>query len=222
MANAHIVTRFDKKLNQIKDRVFEMGELVDTQIEGASELLEVFDAHKADRLIVTDRRVNGMNKGIHTRSERLIALRQPVAIDLRRALLPINIAAELERIGDHAKSTAKRARLLADAPQAPTTMATAQKMSGLVRAMLGDVMTAYRDCNIELAADIRARDKDVDSLNKALLEAALQAIRKSPELAEFYVHTILLARNLERDGDHIVNIARHVHQIVTGEDLKAS
>ena len=67
----------------------------------------IFDAGEVDRLVATDRKINGMNKDIYTRSETLIARRQPMALDLRQALSPINIAGELERIGDHAKSTAK-------------------------------------------------------------------------------------------------------------------
>ena len=96
--------------------------------------------------------------------------------------------------------------------------------------MLEDLFTvsAYRHRGlatallVHAAADVRARDKQVDRQNKALFEMGLQFIAADPRDAEVFVHKILLARNFERVGDHIVNIARHVHQIVTGEDLKAS
>jgi phosphate transport system protein len=222
MENTHIVARFDKKLDQIRDLILEMGALTGVQIKGASAMLDLFDPDQAAQIISTDRKINSMNKDVHKKAERLIALRQPVALDLRQALLPINIAGELERIGDHAKSTTKRARILADAPRDLATLPQLQKMSRLVQAMLSDVLNAYQDTDIELAAEIRIRDREVDSLNKALFDMAMQSSRKNPELAEPYVHTILLARNFERAGDHVVNIARHVHQIATGEDLKAS
>ena len=222
MENAHIVTRFDKDLDRIKGRVLEMGNLVLAQIVQATDLLQDFDAAVATRLIARDRKVNGMNKTIHNRAERLIALRQPVALDLRAALSPINIAFELERIGDHAKSCAKSARKLAHNPTDNAAMLTVLDMSALVQAMLADALIAYDHSDTVLAAQVRARDRQVDRQNKALFETGLQLIAANPADAEIFVHKILLARNFERVGDHIVNIARHVHQIVTGEDLKAS
>jgi phosphate transport system protein len=222
MENAHIVSRFDKDLDRIKGRILEMGDLVLAQLAQATDLLQAFDAELADQLIARDRKVNGMNKTIHSRAERLIALRQPVALDLRAALTPINIAFELERIGDHAKSCAKSARKLANAPVDAAATRIVLDMSALVQAMLADALRAYADSDIELAADLRARDLEVDQKNKALFEMGLSAITSTPENAESLVLKILLARNFERVGDHIVNIARHVHQIVTGEDLKAS
>ena len=222
MENAHIVTRFDKDLDRIKGRILEMGDLVATQIAQASDLLRDFDPAVADRLIARDRKVNGMNKTIHNRAERLIALRQPVALDLRAALSPINIAFELERIGDHAKSCAKSARKLAHSPPDNAAMQIVLDMSAHVQAMLADAMIAYDHSDTDLAAQVRARDKQVDRQNKALFEMGLQFIAANPTDAEIFVNKILLARNFERVGDHIVNIARHVHQIVTGHDLKAS
>ena len=222
MENAHIVTRFDKDLDRIKGRILEMGDLVLAQIAQATDLLRDFDATVADRLIARDRKVNGMNKAIHNRAERLIALRQPVALDLRAALSPINIAFELERIGDHAKSCAKSARKLAHSPADNAAMQIVLDMSALVQSMLADALIAYDHSDTDLAAQVRTRDKQVDRQNKALFEMGLQFIAASPADAEVFVHKILLARNFERVGDHIVNIARHVHQIVTGDDLKAS
>jgi len=222
MENAHIVGRFDRDLNNIKARILEMGDLVISQIKDATGALQNTDTAKVDRLVATDRQINGMNKDIHTRAERLIALRQPMALDLRQALSPINIAAELERIGDHAKSTAKRSYKLADAPKDQETLQIVRQMSAMVQAMLTDILVAYNNSDIELAAKVRALDLEVDKLNKAAFAAALRGIFEDPQMAEIFVHLILLARNFERVGDHVVNIARHVHQIVTGEDLKAS
>jgi phosphate transport system protein len=222
MENAHIVTRFDKDLDRIKTRVLEMGDLVSAQMSQATDLLQAFDAPEAARLIARDRKVNGMAKNIQTRAERLIALRQPVALDLRAALSPINIAFELERIGDHAKSCAKSARKLADTPAESAALQIVLEMSALVQAMLSDVLKAYDHSDTDLAADVRARDKLVDRLNKTMFETGVGSITAAPADAPAFVHKILLARNFERVGDHIVNIARHVHKIVTGEDLKAS
>lgn len=222
MENSHIVAGFDEDLDKIKTDILDMGEQVLSQLQDATETLVTFDADKVKTLVAKDRRINGMHKDIHTRVERVIALRQPVALDLRQAMAPINMARELERIGDHAKSTAKRARKLEDLHSDQKITPLVLEMSDMVQSMLIDVLTAYTINDTEMAAEIRARDPDVDRLNKAVFKAALAQITQFPELAETFVHAILLARNFERAGDHIVNMARHVHQIVTGEDLKAS
>lgn len=222
MENDHIVTRFDEELNRIKADILEMGALVAAQIEGATEALNNFDTADVDRLVATDRRINGMHKAMYSSAERLIALRAPVALDLRRTLLPITIAGELERIGDHAKSTAKRVRKLTEGEPGETVLKSVHQMSDIVQKMLSDALVAYAENDIELAAKIRVTDKEVDILNKQIFAEALTAIAEKPDDAATLVHTILLARNFERVGDHIVNIARHVHQIATGEDLKFS
>ena len=222
MSNEHIVAGFDQDLAKIKAQVLSMGEAVNQQIQKATEALANFDAEAVDLLITTDRRINGMHKNIHSRAESLIARRQPMALDLRQALAPVNIAGELERIGDHAKSTAKRSRKLVDGPSGAAAMEIIAEMSTLTQSMLRQVLSAYYNVDIDLAAEIRDRDQKVDKLNKALFKLALDAIAAAPDKAEAFIHTILLARTFERVGDHVVNIARHVHQIATGEDLKAS
>lgn len=222
MGNAHIVARFDSDLNKIKAQILEMGDLVISQMREATEALSRYDAEEVDRLVATDRRINGMHKEVYSAAERLIALRQPMALDLRQALSPINIAGELERIGDHAKSTAKRSRKLADDPSEKAAMTIIHQMSAMVQAMLADALIAYTNSDIELAAEVRLRDLEVDKLNKSTFTVAVEGIAQAPQEAETFIHLILLARNFERVGDHVVNIVRHVHQIVTGEDLKAS
>jgi len=222
MENSHIVSRHDKNLGRIISGILDMGDLVISQLSQATDALDNFEADTVDQLIATDRTINGMYKDIYTRAERLIALRQPMALDLRQALTPINIASNLERIGDHAKSTAKRARLLGGQTPDPALLAVVHQMSSTVQAMLSDVLRAYDDSDTDLAADIRARDLEVDQLNKDVFATAVAAIEKAPDRAETYIHIILLARGFERVGDHVVNIARDVHQIVTGEDLKAA
>ena len=222
MENSHIVSGYDKNLDRIKSAVLEMGDLVISQLTQTTEALASFDADTVDQLIAADRTVNGMHKDIYDRAERLIALRQPMALDLRQALSPINIASNLERIGDHAKSTAKRARLIAPFDSDHELLGLIQEMSGRVKSMLADVMRAYEGSDTELAIEIRARDIDVDKLNKDVFAKACSKAKAHPDQIEFYIHAILLARGFERTGDHVVNIARHVHQIVTGEDLKAT
>jgi phosphate transport system protein len=222
MENSHIVSRHDQSMNRIQSGILDMGDLVISQLQQATHALSNFDEDTVTQLILKDRTINGMHKETYARAERLIALRQPMALDLRQALLPINIASNLERIGDHAKSTAKRARLLAPLSADPALLGEVQKMSAMVQIMLSDVLRAYDDSDTKLADEIRGQDAGVDQINKDVFAAAVTAIENAPDQAESYIHIIVLARGFERVGDHVVNIARHVHQIVTGEDQKAA
>ncbi len=221
-ATPHIMSRYDKDLDKLKRRILGMGTQVLDQFNDAAEALDNFDAAEVNRLVAFDRTINGMHQDIYTRSERLIALRQPMALDLRQVLLPINIAHELERIGDHAKSTAKRARLMADNKAGQEARNKIRDMSEMLQSMLGDAMRAYDESNVDLAARVRDSDQTIDQINKDIFAMQVATLSASTEDAEAHVHLILVARGFERVGDHIVNIARHVHQIVTGIDLKAS
>ncbi|MCF6315861.1 MAG: phosphate signaling complex protein PhoU [Marinosulfonomonas sp.] len=222
MTQTHIVKKFDKNLEKIKATIVEMGGLVGLQVNDATAVLSAYDAAEVARITAYDRIINGLNKDIHDRAEILIVRRQPMALDLRQTLAPINIAGELERIGDHAKSTAKRAHIIHNTPPQDAALELIAQMSVIVQAMLGDVLVAYGDADIDLAARIREQDKEVDVLNKQLVQVVIETLAKTPEMAESLIHLTLISRNFERIGDHVCNIARYVHQIVTGEDLKAS
>ena len=222
MENSHIASRHDTSMRRIQSGILDMGDLVISQLRQATHALTHFDEETVTQLIATDRTINGMHKDTYARAERLIALRQPMALDLRQALSPINIASNLERIGDHAKSTAKRARLLAPLSADPALLGEVQNMSAMVQIMLSDALRAYDDSDTQLAAEIRSRDAVVDQMNKDVFTDAVSAIEHAPDQAAAYIHIIVLARGVERVGDHVVNIARHIHQIVTGEDLKAA
>lgn len=223
MENTHIVKKFDKNLDKLKTRILEMGELVNHQVEDATAMLGAFDPTEVERILLLDLTVNGLHKEVYDRAELLITRRQPLAQDLRQTLAPINIAGELERIGDHAKSTAKRGRILCRNSTEETVLDMIQQMSTKVQKMLVDVLIAYANDDIELAAEVRAQDKDVDTLNKMLVKCVIDTLdSQASGSSESLVQLTLISRNFERIGDHACNIARYVHQISTGEDLKAS
>ena len=114
MEKEHIVGAFDADLDRIENEILAMGKLVRKQIRAATNALIEVNLEEVDSLIATDREINGMNKRINTLAEQMIAMRQPMALDLRLALMATSIATELERLGDHAKSTAKRIRKFSD------------------------------------------------------------------------------------------------------------
>ena len=114
MTQEHIVKKFDDELNRIKSEILEMGELVRNQIKEAMDALLSFNTKGVDALVKTDRTINGMNKKINRHVELILTRRQPMALDLRQVWLATSIASELERLGDYAKSTAKKVRKLSD------------------------------------------------------------------------------------------------------------
>jgi phosphate transport system protein len=220
----HIVAKFDKNLDKIKSLILDMGALVGSQIKDATALWFTYDETEAARIRSLDRQVNAMNREVYARAEVLIVRRQPMAMDLRETLAPINIASELERIGDHAKSLAKRAFLYTDQRPPKEFFDLIAQMSDDVQHMLSEVLIAYSNSDIEAAAKVREKDADVDAAHKKMLKMVIAALTdgpKSEDLTTELVHMVLISRNLERVGDHIVNIARFVNQIVEGDDLKA-
>ena len=222
MTQEHIVKKFDDELNRIKSEILEMGSLVKKQLQESTEALLSFNPQGMDVLIKTDRTINGMNKKINRHVELILTRRQPMALDLRQVWLATSIASELERLGDYAKSTAKKVKKLSDNSSGEKALNLFGDMSKIVIEMLGDVLKAFEKIDIEKASEIRVRDIEVDSLNKKILATVIQSIHEYPDDTETLIHLVLLARNYERAGDHIVNISRQIHQIATGEDLKAS
>jgi phosphate transport system protein len=222
MTNEHIVGKFDDELSRIKSEILEMGDLVIEQIHLSTNAMMSLDTEDIDNLIQKDLKINGMYKTINRHAEQIIAMRQPVAMDLRMALLATSIASELERLGDYAKTTAKGVKKLSDDKYVKKLTSLLGDMSKEVQDMLSKILKAYQNNDIKLAAKIRKRDRIIDESFKKILNTVIKSISKIPEDSETLIYIVLLARNFERAGDRIVNISRQVHQIVTGIDLKAS
>jgi phosphate transport system protein len=222
MTNEHIVGKFDDELSRIKSEILEMGDLVIEQIHLSTNAMMSLDTEDIDNLIQKDLKINGMYKTINRHAEQIIAMRQPVAIDLRMALLATSIASELERLGDYAKTTAQGVKKLSDDKYVKKLTSLLGDMSKEVQDMLSKILKAYQNNDIKLAAKIRKRDRIIDESFKKILNTVIKSTSKIPEDSETLIYIVLLARNFERAGDRIVNISRQVHQIVTGIDLKAS
>ncbi len=222
METPHIVKKFDKNLDKIKSVILEMGALVARQLEDASEVLFAYDKKEVRRITELDLMINGFHKDVHSRAEILIVRRQPMAFDLRATLAPIEVARELERVGDYAKTMAAFAETFDESPPASEHIALINEMSAAVLVMLGDVLQAYLTGDIELAANVRAQDLSVDILNDKIRDSATKMAGDSTHDAKACIYVILVAQKLERVGDHITNVSRYINQVYTGDDLKRS
>lgn len=216
-AHQHIVTRFDEELARIEGLLVEMADVVQQQLLDAAEALKTGDEVLANKVRRGDKAVNDLETRIDELTVRLIALRQPMADDLRSAISTLKVSNNLERMGDYAKTSAIRTPLLSELTMAKSAVKTLRRMSKEVAAMLGDVMKAYVARDWEAAAEVRARDEDVDQMYSALLRELLTYMMENPRNIEPSFHMLFLAKNLERAGDQVTNIAEQVYFLTTGE-----
>jgi len=219
--NQHTVRAYGDELNQITADIARMGGLAEAQIADAIEAVSRRDAALAQGVIARDAKLDELQRDIERKVIRLIALRQPVATDLRRAVAAMKIATDLERTGDLARSIAKRSLSLADAePLAPLTRSI-ERMGKLVAKRMKAVLDAYTTAEVAGALDVWSHDDDVDEHYNALFRELLTYMMADPRTITSCAHLLFMAKNLERIGDHATNIAEMIHYEVTGDELDA-
>jgi phosphate transport system protein len=164
-----------------------------------------------------DKAIDGLEELINEEAARLIALRAPAASDLRLVLSVMKIAGNLERIGDYAKNMAKRTGVLAQGPNISEGTAALRRMAREVERMLKDALDSYIQRDVELAADVIERDRDVDQMYNALFREFLTHMMEDPRNISACMHLHFIAKNTERMGDHVTSIAEQVIYLVTGD-----
>jgi phosphate transport system protein len=214
----HIVKSFDEELGRLDNLIAEMGGLAETQLAGAIEALVKRDLTKANEIRESDRKIDAIEAEIDQASIRLLALRQPMAVDLRIIVAALKISHNLERIGDYAKNVAKRTGALV---QQPPTLGgatnTVARMGRLVQGMIKNVLDAYIARDARKADDVRARDREVDQLHTSLFRELLTHMMEDPRNITACTHLLFIAKNVERIGDHATSIAEQVHFFVHGK-----
>ena len=214
----HIVTAFDRDLEAIQAMVMKMGGMVEQAIADAARAFAESDAETAARVRTGDRAVDALEERINEEAARVIALRQPIATDLRTVLTVFRISSALERIGDYAKNMAKRTEILIELhPVDGATSSALKRMSKLVGMMLRDALDAYIQRDADLAADVRARDEEVDQMYNGLFREYLTYMMEDPRSITPCMHMHFMAKNIERMGDLVTTVAEQVIYLVTGE-----
>lgn len=217
MEEQHIASAFDRDLEAIQARIMKMGGLVEAAIIDAARALETSDEELALEVRTRDKAIDSLEELINEEAARLIAIRSPTASDLRLVLSVMKISANLERIGDYAKNMAKRTVVLAQGPTVREGTSALRRMAREVERMLKDALDAYIQRDIELAADVIARDRDVDQMYNALFREFLTFMMEDPRNITPCMHLHFIAKNTERMGDHVTAIAEQVVYLVTGE-----
>jgi len=216
--NPHIVKTYGEELDQLSAEVVLMGGLAEAQVADAVEAVARRDVALAQSVVQRDHRLDDLEKDVEKKCIRLIALRQPMADDLRRTVSAMKISQSLERCGDLAKNIAKRAIVVTEAePISPITRSI-ERMGKLVSSRLRDVLDAYKGGKVDLAQSVWASDTEVDEHYNALFRELLTYMMGDPRTISACTHLLFMAKNLERIGDHATNIAEHIHYELTGED----
>jgi len=214
----HIVRSYSQELQQLRDLITEMGGLVESQVALAAEALATGDADIAARAVEQDPAVDELQRDAEQFIIRLLALRQPVAADLRQIVAALKIIGGLERIGDYAKNVAKRSMLLAQSTL-PMSLSGLAHMARLVQESLKMVIDAFGEGDAAKATQVWQSDQAVDDLYNTIFRELITYMMEDPRNITACTHLLFVAKNLERIGDHSTNIAETIHYAVTGNSL---
>ncbi|KAA0678059.1 phosphate signaling complex protein PhoU [Roseomonas genomospecies 6] len=215
MTGGHTVAAFDAELARLHQIIVTMGQQVESQFAAALEAIAERDAAKASRVIEADAEIDRLELELEALCVRLLALRQPMAKDLRDIVSALKIASNLERMGDFAGSVAKRAVTLAALPVEPP-IASLSWMGETVLGMIRDVVAAYDTQDAERALAVRNRDGQVDAAYTSLFREFLTYMMESPAQITGCTHLLFVAKSIERAGDHATNVAENICYIVQG------
>jgi len=215
----HIVKSFTEQLDALSQSVAQMGGLVEAQFANAIEAIARRDTQMAENAIGTDERVDRLQQSVEEQALKVLALRQPMAVDLRATLAAIKIGSELERIGDYGKNIGKRALVLNSEPPIKLTQSLA-RMGRQALGQLKAVLDAYSDRDAAAAKNVWKQDEEIDELYNSLFRELLTYMMEDPRTIGTCAHLLFIAKNIERAGDHATNIAETIYHMVTGEYLR--
>ena len=218
MATGHTVKAFDEDLGQLRALISEMGGRAEAAITGSLAALVNRDLESAALIVEGDRKIDELEAEIERRVVRLIALRAPMADDLREVLAALKIAGVVERMGDYAKNIAKRAPLLQDA-RGMEAMSVLPEMGKVATEMVRNVLDAFVLRDADAAVAVSARDRAVDDFYNSLFRTLLTHMMENPHNITASTHLLFIAKNIERIGDHATNVAEMVYFAATGRQM---
>ncbi|EUJ45829.1 phosphate signaling complex protein PhoU [Listeria riparia] len=207
---------FTEQLDELHQHLLEMGMLVNEAIYKAVKSLVNRDQELAENVIAGDRAINNMELALEQRSFELIALQQPVGIDLRKIVTVLKASSDLERIGDHAVSIAKTT-ILVGRSKVVKPIPEIQEMGDIVKIMVHDVLKAYLAEDEEAAREIASRDTQVDKLQRVIYTKCIHFMQEDPDHLEEISYLLLVAQYLERIGDYVTNVCEWIVYLKSGE-----
>ncbi|MDR3536131.1 MAG: phosphate signaling complex protein PhoU [Acetobacteraceae bacterium] len=214
----HLVKSFDTELNHLRNMMTEMGGIVESQVALAAEAIMNRNAAAATRAVEEDPKVDALERDIEQFVIRMLALRQPMAGDLRQIVAALKITGDLERIGDYAANVAKRSIVLGQF-NLPYSLAGLAHMAHMVQEQLKSIIDALGESDTDKAVEVWRSDRVVDDIYNAIFRELITYMMEDPRNITPCTHLLFIAKNLERIGDHATNIAETVYYAVKGEAL---
>jgi phosphate transport system protein len=212
-------TRFHQGLDDLKQRLLAMGGLAEQAVERAIRAYQTRDVSLCQIVLRDESKINAAERDVDEMSIDLLAMQQPMAIDLRFIVACIKINADLERVGDQAVNIAERVMDLATRPD-PGLNVDIPRMAQSSISMVRDALNAFLTADVDLAQTVLERDDLVDNMNREIFEAVDDAMGRSAGDHRNLLDTLIVARNLERVADHATNIAEDVIFWVRGADVR--
>lgn len=214
----HTLKAFDEDLDRLRALISEMGGLAEHAISEAMRCLVQRDVDGAQRVVIDDKKLDILEIETERRAVQLIALRSPMAGDLRDVVAALKISGVVERIGDYAKNIAKRVPLLENVGKIePLTLLP--EMARIAAGMVHDVLDAFVERDAEVAVRVCQRDDAVDDFYDSIFRTLLTHMMENPHNIGPSAHLLFVAKNLERVGDHATNIAEMVYYAATGQHM---
>ncbi|MBL8673688.1 MAG: phosphate signaling complex protein PhoU [Rhodospirillales bacterium] len=212
----HLVKKFDDELGKLDAAISEMGGLAEAQLSRALQAVRDRDTALAEDVIRGDARIDDIERSVQDQVMRMLALRQPMAVDLRTILSAIKIAGAIERIADYAKNTAKRSIVLSQTAAPARAVTGIDRIGRLVQGLLKDVLDAFARGDVEKAKSVWLRDEEIDDAYNGLFRELLTYMMEDARTITAGTHLMFMAKNVERIGDHVTNVAELVAFRVTG------
>lgn len=216
---AHILGTFDNALQTLRNNVLMMASLAERNLANATKGLFDRDDELSNVVIADDEEIDLLEIQVDREGVEVLLRFQPVASDLRQVVTAMKSSVNIERIADQAVNIARRARKLSAVPEIPT-INSLQPMFAKASGMLADAIKAYADEDAELARGLKARDKELDEMNRNFAEACTERMAVEPHLIQPYLNLIFIARFIERIGDHATNLGEDVVFSVAAEEIR--
>lgn len=216
----HISQQFNEELEDVRNKVMQMGGIVEDQLQNAVKALVNGDTELAATVVENDYRVNALEVEIDEECTRIVARRQPAATDLRLVMAVIKTITDLERIGDEAKRIAKMVREELDGAMAEDVRHELQYMGDLVREMLRIILDSFARTDVETAVQVVQMDNKVDVKYVSITRHLITYMAQDPKSISRILNILWAARALERMGDRCENIAEYIFYLVKGRNIR--
>jgi phosphate transport system protein len=212
-------TRFHQSLDELKEKLLRMGGMAEQAVDRATDAYRRRDIALCQRVFEGERAINITEREIDELALDLLAMQQPMAIDLRFIIAVLKINADLERVGDQAVNVVQRVTELTKLPEANLT-ADIPKVADMASKMVRMALESFIYARADLAESVLKLDDELDELNAQTYHNMMAVMQQTPELVPQALNTLLISRNLERVGDHATNIAEDVIFWVRGADVR--